>query len=148
MRPAASGEVHRRPVMVVECTPDAEVVVLGDRPIDLEPAQRVAHVVDVVLEAELGRMGTDYHQTLIAVLGRPRTDIGQRAQPVDAGVGPEIDQDDLAAQALHSQRLGVQPRGGPGEGRERPLVGHAQAVARKPMGQSPDEGRWFSHSRP
>ena len=57
-------------------------------------------------------MGTDYHQPLIAVLGRPRTDVRKSAQPVDAGVRPEVDEDDLAAQALRRERLRVEPRRG------------------------------------
>ena len=48
---------------------------------------------------ELRRVHADHHQSLVLVLLGPGADIGQRAQPVDAGVGPEIDEHDLAAQA-------------------------------------------------
>ena len=40
----------------------------------------------------------------------PGADVRQRAQAVDAGVGPEIDQHDLAAQRLRRQRRRVEPR--------------------------------------
>jgi hypothetical protein len=39
----------------------------------------------------------DHNQTLVFVFLRPAFHVGQRAQAIDAGVGPEIDQHDLAA---------------------------------------------------
>ncbi|HEY6687588.1 MAG TPA: hypothetical protein VI094_15405 [Propionibacteriaceae bacterium] len=36
-------------------------------------------------------------------------DIAKRAEPVDAGVGPEIDKNYLAAQVRRPQRRGIEP---------------------------------------
>ena len=64
-------------------------MVVGDRPLD---------VAGVVLERELRRVDADDDEPVVAVLLVPGLEIGQRAQAVDAGVGPEVDQHDLAAQ--------------------------------------------------
>ena len=53
-----------------------------------------------IIEGELRRMHADHEETLILVFLGPGLDIGDRAQAIDAGVGPEIDQHDLTAQTL------------------------------------------------
>src|SRR6185369_12983013 len=52
----------------------------------------------VLFKRELRRMHADHDQTLVPVFFGPGADIRQRAQPVDAGVSPEIDEDDLSTQ--------------------------------------------------
>ena len=54
-------------------------------------------------------MHADHDQAVVAVGLRPGANIGDRAQAVDAGIGPEADHDDLAAQPLRRQRRRVQP---------------------------------------
>ena len=97
-------EIVRRPMLVVECAPDAALVVDRNRITDLQIRHGAADIVDVLLERELRCMDADHHQALIAILVGPSPDIGQRAQPVDAGEGPELDEDDLAAQFRRRQR--------------------------------------------
>jgi hypothetical protein len=92
-------EVQRRPVAVVEGPPDSVLVVHGDRVVDLHPLHGSSDVVDALLEWELRRVDAYHHQPLILVFVVPGADIGSRPQPVDAGIGPEIDKDDLTAQA-------------------------------------------------
>ena len=46
----------------------------------------------------------EHDQPLVVVPLGPGADIGKGAEPVDAGVGPEVDQDDLPSQARHGQR--------------------------------------------
>ena len=70
-----------------------------------------ADVLDIFLERELGRVHPEHHQALVLVLRGPRADVGVRAPPVDAGVGPELDEDDFPAQLRGSQRSGVDPPG-------------------------------------
>ena len=70
-----------------------------------------ADVIEVVLEVELGGVHADEHESVILVLVGPGTDIGKRPQPVDAGVGPEVDQHDPAAQVGRRQRGRVEPPG-------------------------------------
>ena len=121
------GEVDRRPVVVVEGVPDAVVAVDGDRVRHPQRAGLGDDVVDVVLEVELRRMDADRGQPLSRVLRIPGADVGQRAQPVDAGVGPEVDEDDPTPQPLGRQRVRVQPAGRP---RERGQVAfHRQLAA-------------------
>jgi hypothetical protein len=64
-----------------------------------------------VLERKLRRVHADHDQPLILVLLMPGADVAERAEPVDARVCPEVDEDDLPAQALWRQRLGVEPAG-------------------------------------
>jgi hypothetical protein len=78
----------------------------------LPQAFQVAHVAAVVLEGELGRVDADDGQAVGAVARVPRAHMGQRAQAVDARVGPEVDQHDAPAQALQRERAiagGVEP---------------------------------------
>ena len=89
----------------------SHVVIDRDRIVDPHVLHGPADVVEVFLERELRRVHADHHQSLILVLLGPRADVGKRAQPVDAGVGPELDQDDLSPQAGRRQRRRVEPRG-------------------------------------
>src|SRR5688572_12612538 len=93
-------EIQRRPISVLKGSPDGMVVVHCDRVIDPHLLHGPANVVYVFLESELRRMDADHYQPLILVFRGPRADIRSSPQPVDAGVGPEIDEDDLSAQSL------------------------------------------------
>ena len=121
--PVAIDEVDSRPVVVLERPPDGEVVIDDDRVTDAEFACRAAHVLEVVLEPELGRMHADDDEPAVAVPLVPRADVRQRAKPVDARVGPEVDEDDAPAQSLGRERLGVEPDGRAVERRERTVDG-------------------------
>ena len=59
---------------------------------------RALHVAGVLLEGELRRVDADDRQPGVAVARVPRLEVGQRADAVDARVGPEVDQHDAAAQ--------------------------------------------------
>ena len=65
--PDAIDEVDGRPVVVVERPPDGEVVVDDDRVVDPEFGDRAAYVVEVVLEAELGRVDADDDGPAVAI---------------------------------------------------------------------------------
>ena len=60
---------------------------------------RLGDVGRLALERELGRMDADHDQPVLAVALVPRLHIGDRAQAVDAAVGPEVDHHDLALAA-------------------------------------------------
>ncbi len=109
-------EVDRRPVVVAEGPPDLVVVVHRDRIRHPQVVHRPAHVLQLLLDAELRRMHSDHHQPLCLVLLGPCPGVWQRPEPVDAGVGPEVDQDHLALEARLRERRRVDPGGG---GRER-----------------------------
>ena len=129
------GDVHGRPVVVVEGAPHRVVGVEGDRIVDALVLRGPADVVGVALERELRRVDADNDQALIRVLVVPRADITERAQPVDARIRPEVDEHDLPAQALRGERLGVEPAGRtvePGQMRLRVRLGeqaHSYCVA-------------------
>src|SRR5262249_38160241 len=107
----------------------AVLAVDRDRITDSVLLNRPADVVDVPLERKLGRVDADDDQTLIRVLLRPRADVAEGAQPVDARVRPEVDQDDLAAQPFGCERLPVEPARRAVEGRQAALdVRRVQAV--------------------
>ena len=73
--PVAVDEVDRRPVVVLERPPDREVVVDDDGVADAELGGRAAHVVEVVLEAELGRVHADDDEPAVAVALVPRPEV-------------------------------------------------------------------------
>jgi hypothetical protein len=102
--PLRVGEVEGGPVVVVEGTPYRVVVVYRDRVVDPHVLHGPADVVHVVLERELGRVHADDHQSLGGVFPGPGADVGKLPEPVDARIGPEVDQDHLPAQAVGRQR--------------------------------------------
>src|SRR3954467_5652495 len=120
-------EVERRPVVVVECAPDLVVVVQRDRVVDLALVRRLPHTLDVALERELRRVDSDDDQPVVAIGVRPRPDVWLRAQPVDAGERPEVDEHDAAAQIGRAERVGVEPLRGPAERRHVLVPEHAQS---------------------
>ena len=102
--PLGIDEIMRGPVMVVEPAPQSIIVVERDRVADAEILDRFADIGGVALEREFGRVDADHHQAVLGILLVPGPDVGDRAQAVDAAVGPEVDHHDLAAQALAGQR--------------------------------------------
>ena len=123
--PARVDQVLRRPVLVLPRVPGAVVVVEPDRVAQAVLRDRVAHVGLAPLERELGRVDADDRQARGPVAAVPRTQVRERAQAVDAGVGPEVDQDHPAAQPAHARLLtgrGVEPARDAGELRRRPAV--------------------------
>jgi len=57
-----------------------------------------------------------YNDKSLSVLLSPRTNIGQRAQPVDARVSPEVDEHDFPSKAGRAQRRRIEPLGGTAQG--------------------------------
>ncbi len=107
--PFGVGEVQGGPVVVIEGTPDLVVAVGRDGVADLHLLDGAADVSGIVLEPELGSVHADDHQSLAGVFPGPGPQVGQLAQPVDAGVSPEAGQHDLPGQGGRRQRRRVQP---------------------------------------
>jgi len=107
--PLCVDEIERRPIVVAKAAPDSVVAIDRHRIGDASRLQGALHIVDILLEWEFGRVHADDHQSAILVFLGPAADIGKLTQPVDAGVGPEIDEHDLAAQCLGRERRRVQP---------------------------------------
>ena len=61
------------------------------------------HIVGVLFKRKLRGVNADHDQSAIPVFFGPGADIGKRAQPVDARVGPEIDEDDFSSQSRRGQ---------------------------------------------
>ena len=111
-------QVVRRPILVFVGVPGAHVVVLNDRVAQAELVDRVLDVAGVLLEGELRRLHADDREALAAVGGVPGLQVGERADAVDAGVGPEVDEHHVTAQPAERQRFAprrVEPVLGAGE---------------------------------
>ena len=122
---AGVDEVLRRPVLVPVGAPGPQLVVLDDGIADAFGRDRRFDVRGFALERELGAVDADDRQAVFAVALVPGLQVGQRADAVDAGVGPEVDEDDPAPQAAQRQRLtarGVEPLLGFGEFGRRAVV--------------------------
>ena len=104
-------EIERRPVSVGKSVPYRKVVIDGDGIVDAHALGGAAHVIDVVLERKLGSVHADHHQPLILVFLGPGANIGQRAQPVDARIRPDVEHDHLSAEPIRRQGRRIQPRG-------------------------------------
>ena len=111
--PLRVDKIDRRPVPVVERPPDGVLAVDRHRVVDAQVLDRVANVVDVLLEFELGRVHADHDEALALVFLGPGAHVRQRAQPVDTRIRPEVDEDDLAAQACSGKRRRVEPTARP-----------------------------------
>jgi hypothetical protein len=85
--------------------PNGVVAVERDQILDAHFLRGLADVVRVPLERKLRRVNADDDQAVAFVLLGPGADVGERAEPVDAGVRPEVDEDDLPTQARGCQRL-------------------------------------------
>ncbi len=75
----AVDEVERRPVAVVERSPDRELVVDDDGVVDLEVGDGSPDVREVVLEPELRGMNTDGGEASFGIALRPGADVRKRA---------------------------------------------------------------------
>src|SRR5262249_29677844 len=82
-----------------------------------------ADVVEVLLEFELGRVHADHDQSLVFIFLGPRAYVRKLAPPVDTGIGPEIDENNLPTQLWSRQWLRIEPQGRPPEGGELALIG-------------------------
>src|ERR1700680_1603317 len=89
------GDVEGGPVVVAEGLPYGVVVVGRDRVGDPHVLYGLPDVVRVVLEGELGRVHADDYQPVGGVFPGPGAKVGKLAEPVDAGVGPEVGEDDF-----------------------------------------------------
>src|SRR6185295_11416124 len=103
-------KILRRPVVIIEGAPDNVFAVDGDWIVDPQGFFLPADVVDVLFKSEFRGMDADDDQPLVLVLLRPGAEVGLRAQPVDAGVCPEMDKDDLSAQGRCRQARRIEPR--------------------------------------
>src|SRR6516164_3577161 len=117
------GDVHGRPVPVGEGIPDCVVAVERDRILDAHVLHGPADILDVPFEREFWGVDANHNQAVILVLLSPRADVAERAQPIDAGVGPEVDENDLAPQVRRGERGRVEPAGRPVEARQVTLGG-------------------------
>ena len=84
----------------------ADLVVFDhDRIIESSVFYGPADVIDILLKRKLRRLNPDHYQSLFLVSLGPRAEIWKRANRIDAGIGPEIDENDLAAQTGRRQGL-------------------------------------------
>ena len=116
--PLRVDKVEGRPIFVLESSPYCVVAVDRDRIIDIHVRCLSANIVEVLFETELGRVHTDHYQSSILVFRGPRADIRKGPEPIDAGVGPEVDDDDFSAQVRSRQRLRIEPAGRAAERRQ------------------------------
>ncbi len=107
--PLGVDQVVGRPIVVVKGAPQLAVVVDGDRIGDAEIPDGLFDIGLVALKGEFRGVDADDNQALIAIGLVPGLHIGQRAQTVDARIGPEIDQHDLATQALWREWPRIDP---------------------------------------
>ena len=118
----AVDQVFRRPVLVLERVPRRVLVVERNRVADAKAVHRAPHVPGHMLECELGCVDAEHDEPAPSIGPVPGLHVRQRAQAVDARVGPEVDQDDLAAELPKSERVAVDPRRETGELRGLPEV--------------------------
>ena len=95
--PLGIDDIEGRPIGVLERTPYRMIAIDRDRIIDPQVRHGAAHILDIFFKGELRRVHADHDYSSILVFLGPRADIGQLAQPIDAGRGPDVDEDHLPA---------------------------------------------------
>ena len=102
-------QTQRRPGTRTVGFPDALVGVVDDRMADFVAQDGLADAFGVLLVFELGRVDADDDQ-FVGILLLQLGQVGQNVHAVDAAQRPEIEQDDLAAEVLQTERAGrVEP---------------------------------------
>src|SRR6476646_9355901 len=91
-------EIEGGPVFIAECSPDRIIAINRDRKLNAYLACRSANIVYVLFERELRRVYAYNDQSLVLVFVSPRAYIRQLTTPVNARVGPELNQDYFPAQ--------------------------------------------------
>src|SRR5258707_169071 len=89
--------------------PDRPVVVDGDRVRDASLLCGPSNVIDILLERKFRCVHADDDQPLFLVPRGPRANVGHCAKPIDAGVRPEVDENDLALKLRRRQWSGIEP---------------------------------------
>src|SRR5512133_52707 len=95
--PFTIQEVERRPISVIETVPYHAVVVDRDGKGNAHVLRSPANVVDVLLKREFWRVDADHNQAVVFVFLRPSAHIRKLAPPVDAGISPELDENNFSA---------------------------------------------------
>jgi hypothetical protein len=120
--PLCVDEVVARPILVVKGFPDRVVAVDRYRVCDFQVLNGLRHVRLIFFKGELGCVHANYNQAVILVFLRPRLHIGNGPEAIDARIGPEIDDNDLAFQTLTRAGHGIQPGDRAVETRQRSFV--------------------------
>jgi len=98
-----------RPGVGAPITPHRKVAVVDHRVLEPVTPDDVADVLGVALIGELGTVDPD-HDQLVGVLRLESLQVGDDVDAVDTPVGPEVEQDQLAAQLCEAQgTLDVEP---------------------------------------
>src|SRR5205807_5802022 len=108
-----SGCIHdviARPRAIVEGPPDGIVVVDGDRISDLQIMHCFLNVGQVSFKGELRSMHADHEQAARLIFISPGPQIRQCSKTVNAGISPEIIEDDFPFQGIGRKRRGIEPR--------------------------------------
>src|SRR5713101_3238438 len=93
-------QIFSRPIAVRICAPDGIAAVQYDRIIETELRDRLENVSAVARETEFRRMHPYYDQAFCGVAAMPFRHVGQGANTIDAGVIPEIEQNNFAPAQL------------------------------------------------
>src|SRR5262249_24825013 len=107
--PLRVDEIQRRPILVIEGAPYEMFIVDSDRVTYPHLFHSQANVIYVFFKRELRRMNANQYQSLISIFFGPGADIWKCAQPVDASVGPEINENDLSAQSRRCEGRRIEP---------------------------------------
>src|ERR1035438_3992836 len=103
------SEVHRRPKLVIESAPDRIVVVDGNGVVDSHRIDCPLYIIDIRLKWKFWRMHADYYKAVFPVFLRPCAHVWERSSPVDAGIGPKIDEDNPSTQCVAFECCRIEP---------------------------------------
>src|SRR6476661_10704323 len=97
-------EVVRGPVFIIERAPNLVFVVYRDGIQDAQVTNSLLHIGKIFFERKLRSVYAHDNQSALPVLLSPGSQIRDRAEAIDAGIRPEVDQHDFPTQLLDPQR--------------------------------------------
>ena len=104
------NQILSRPKGVQVVVPSYIIVVQGHRPGNTVVLGGLKDVGLVLLKLKLRRVDAQDYQPVVGVLVMPEFKLGEGADAVDAGISPEIQQHNPAAEVGQGQRFAVNPR--------------------------------------
>src|SRR3989344_3890752 len=99
------NQIFPWPVAIVISSPGCVIIILHNGILNAKLLNRLLHVLSLFLKLKFRRMNPDNQKSLVTVLCIPRRKIRQCSLAVDAGIGPEIKENNFFANVISESEI-------------------------------------------